>query len=35
VKRDKGNEEIVAGIGIQIQQLLVSFQRDFDRSVDF
>jgi len=35
VKRDKGNEEIVAGIGIQNQQFLVSFQRAFDKSVDF
>lgn len=35
VKRDKGNEEIVAGVGIQIQQFLVSFQRGFDKNVEF
>jgi len=35
VKRDKGNEKSVARIGIQIQQLLVLFQRAFDKSLDF
>jgi hypothetical protein len=33
VKRDKGNEEIVAGIGIQNQHFFVSFQRAFDKRV--
>jgi hypothetical protein len=35
LKRDKENEEIVAGIGIKIQQLLFLFRRAFDKSVDF
>jgi hypothetical protein len=35
VKRDKRKEEIVAGIWIQNQELFFSFQKAFDKSVDF
>jgi len=35
VKRDKRNDESVAGVGIQNQEFLVSFQRGFDKNIEF